>query len=316
MVAYMAAALGLLLTTSFLGLRRYLRQRYLIMSRPIAAGWLRFGGGMILTVLVMALLLPRPGSDYTWRTAALAVDSQLRRASEYAVRYNPGGKGTGPAGNQPDGRQDSSATGDNPPQPQSGAGAEPPPGSQTQIAPQSPAPAPPATPSGGVHNLFRVLAVAAMALLFGWWLARNFHLVVQAVRAFMDAVRALLGLSKTAGARAPSAKTAVAPLPVPVRRFASYQNPFATEEGRSWTPEQVIVYTYEAVQAWASELGIEFPPQQTAREFCADLAARHPEIGWQLRQLTNYYAHAAYGTHLPADYDAGLVRQIWSHIAG
>jgi hypothetical protein len=315
MVASMTAAMGLLLTTSFLGLRRYLRQRYIIMYRPVALGWLRFGGGMTLTVLLIALLLPRPGSDYTWKTAALAVDSQLRRASQYAVRYNPAGKGTGPAGNQPGGTQDSNATAANPPQEQTGAGTAPPSGDQEPAPTQSPAPAPSSVPVGNVHNWLRVVVIAAFALLFGWWLARNRQLIVQAISALIAAVRAFLGLSKPAGAKAFTPTAFTRPI-VPIRSFANYQNPFAAEAARSWTPEQVIVYTYEAVQAWAKEHGIEFPPQQTPREFCADLAAKHPEIAWQLRQLTNYYAHAAYGTHLPADYDAAPVRQIWSHIAG
>src|ERR1035437_5468344 len=43
---YVTAALGLLLTTSFLGLRRYLRQRQLQMPATIAFGWIRFGGGV------------------------------------------------------------------------------------------------------------------------------------------------------------------------------------------------------------------------------------------------------------------------------
>jgi hypothetical protein len=316
MVAYMVAVMGLLLTTSFLGLRRYLRQRYIIMFRPVALGWLRFGGGMTLTVLLIALLLPRPGSDYTWKTAALVVDSQLRRASQYAVRYNPVGKGTSRAGNQPGGPQDSGATDATPPQEQTGAGTAPPSDDQEPAPTQSPASAPSSAPPSDVQNLLRVLVVSALAFLFTWWLVRNRQLIIQAISAFIAAVRALLGLSKTPGTKVPSAKSVLAPVFAPPRPFANYKNPFATEAGRSWTPEQVIIYTYEAVQAWASELGIEFPPQQTAREFCADLAAKHPEIAWQLRQLTNYYAHAAYGTHLPADYDAAPVRQIWSHIAG
>src|ERR1035437_6434414 len=56
---YVTAALGLLLTTSFLGLRRYLRQRYLEMPAMIAFGWIRFGAGVAAFVLLGALLLPR-----------------------------------------------------------------------------------------------------------------------------------------------------------------------------------------------------------------------------------------------------------------
>jgi len=317
MLGYMGAALGLFLTTSFLGLRRYLRQRYLWMPRAISLGWLRFGGGMILTVLVLALLLPRPGSDYTWRTAALAVDAQLRRASDYAVQHNPRGKGNGRPGNEPGGSQNSGATGAKSPQQQPKAGATPPPGGPAPVTPQNPAPALPPAPAGDFHKLLRAVFLVTLALLFGWWLARNFQWILQAIRAFIEAVKAFLaGLFGTAGPKKPAATTAFAPASVPSRPFANYRNPFATDAGHSWPPEQVIVYTYEAVQAWARERGIEFPPQQTAREFCADLGAKHPEIGWELGRLTFYYAHAAYGTHLPVNYDVEPIREIWRHISG
>jgi len=58
---------GLLLTTSFLGLRRYLRHA------PENARhhrfWLvKFGAGVAGLVLAIALLLPRPGINDTWQT--------------------------------------------------------------------------------------------------------------------------------------------------------------------------------------------------------------------------------------------------------
>jgi hypothetical protein len=70
-VLYMSAALGLLVTTSFLGLRRYLRQRYLRMPAVVALAWLKLGGGVALVILAAALLLPRPGANQVWTTLAL-----------------------------------------------------------------------------------------------------------------------------------------------------------------------------------------------------------------------------------------------------
>ena len=95
---YLAAALGLLMTTSFLGLRRYLRQRYLKMPGVIALGWIKFGGGVAVAVLVAALFLPRPGAQAAWSEVRIKVDGQLRRASQYATRGNPHGQGQGRAG--------------------------------------------------------------------------------------------------------------------------------------------------------------------------------------------------------------------------
>ncbi|MDP6554932.1 MAG: hypothetical protein QGG71_09715 [Pirellulaceae bacterium] len=65
LVVYVAAALGLLLTTSFLGLRRYLRQRRLEMPKEMAGTWLGVGAAMIAALLLICMLLPRRNAEYS-----------------------------------------------------------------------------------------------------------------------------------------------------------------------------------------------------------------------------------------------------------
>ncbi|MEX2171588.1 MAG: DUF4129 domain-containing protein [Pirellulales bacterium] len=61
---YVAAGLALLVTTSFLGLRRYLRQRHVEMPPPMAANWVTIGAVLIALVMFIALLIPRPAAEY------------------------------------------------------------------------------------------------------------------------------------------------------------------------------------------------------------------------------------------------------------
>jgi hypothetical protein len=75
LAVYVASALALLVTTSFLGLRRYLRQRRVEMPGPMAATWVSLGGALILLVMFLAALLPRPAAEYAlarppWQAAA------------------------------------------------------------------------------------------------------------------------------------------------------------------------------------------------------------------------------------------------------
>lgn len=58
---YLFAAFSLLVTTSFLGLRRYLRQRDADMPAQVSIGWIGAGLGMIATILLIAFLVPVPG---------------------------------------------------------------------------------------------------------------------------------------------------------------------------------------------------------------------------------------------------------------
>ncbi|MCB9938389.1 MAG: DUF4129 domain-containing protein [Planctomycetaceae bacterium] len=65
LVVYVGAALGLLLTTSFLGLRRYLRQRRIEMPTQMAGAWLGTGAVMIVGLLLFCMLLPRRNAEYS-----------------------------------------------------------------------------------------------------------------------------------------------------------------------------------------------------------------------------------------------------------
>jgi len=62
---YVASALGLLMTTSFLGLRRYLRQRRLEMPPAMVATWLSTGAVLVIWLLFLTALLPRTNAEYS-----------------------------------------------------------------------------------------------------------------------------------------------------------------------------------------------------------------------------------------------------------
>jgi hypothetical protein len=82
---YTASGLALLLATSFLGLRRYLRQRRQEMPLPIVNFWLGIGGILIVAAMIFALLLPRTNAEYDLSELALRVGSPDQNSSPYAV---------------------------------------------------------------------------------------------------------------------------------------------------------------------------------------------------------------------------------------
>jgi hypothetical protein len=63
LLVYVAAALTLLVTTSFLNLRRYLRQRRIEMPLSIAGTWVGSGAVIIVLVMMLAILIPRPAAE-------------------------------------------------------------------------------------------------------------------------------------------------------------------------------------------------------------------------------------------------------------
>jgi hypothetical protein len=109
MAAYVGAGLGLLMTTSFLGLRRYLKQRKLKIPAKMAGMWLGVGSGLILLFLAIAAILPRPNSE-TPLVDISAVGSKERDASDFAPNGDGKGKGDGQAGNQSDEKSQSNSS--------------------------------------------------------------------------------------------------------------------------------------------------------------------------------------------------------------
>ena len=92
---YVAAGLGLLLTTSFLGLRRYLRQRKLSMPLKMTGNWIGLGAMLAAGILIVCLLLPRPNASYSVTKLVDSISEKIGKASDYAMGSDDAGKGEG-----------------------------------------------------------------------------------------------------------------------------------------------------------------------------------------------------------------------------
>ncbi|MDY3561712.1 DUF4129 domain-containing protein [Gemmata sp. JC673] len=99
MAVYIGSALGLLVTTSLLGVRRYLRQRKAKVPVPMTVSWLVFGGVLIAAFLVLGAFLPRPHSEVPWFGIERAGKAQ-RNASRNAQLGDASGQGDGRGGNK------------------------------------------------------------------------------------------------------------------------------------------------------------------------------------------------------------------------
>jgi hypothetical protein len=323
---YMAAGVGLLLTTSFLGLRRYLRQRWLKMPGVIAFGWLKFGAGVACLVLAAAMLLPRPGVNDTWQTLRYHVDCQLHRASEYAARMNPHGAGQGRPGDKTqksgepkDNSSASQSQAGNPQPANQGQQNQTPAGQKVEAQDQTSSPEP-ARPSftdraGGFYRWFKPLFLLAGAILIIWWLIRQRDLILQIATSVLAALEQFFRNLFQLGSRMKRTTLKREERTPRQHPFAAYRSPFLTGKDKSWTAEQLILYSYEALQAWAVEQGIQSQPQQTAREFCVLLGETFPDAAAELNRLSFLYGHAAYGNAVPAGCDLEPVRKLWCYLS-
>ena len=421
---YVAAAMALLLTTSFLGLRRYLRQRRIQMPGSIATIWLSLGTAIIGVILVLCILLPRPEAAYSataWLDRIAEREQEASRqaqlggegaqgegrpigegerdddqAQQQGQQEQPGGEGErgdgqgepkdeqqkpgeeqqqsgGPGSKSPDDKSSEQAAGQSDDaqkdggqseqQGKSGAASDQQgkeqaqsdqqgkqPGQLEQQADdggqvqqdgdkqqpsdeskpdnrenagqeQAETPHPPeqeqspSTPSlsnmtGWLATLVKWLIYAGLALAVLWYVIRHRAELADSLRRLWQQLLALFGWRQT-GTTGSSDDVLAAEEGQSARTFASFRDPFATGSADRMKPETLVVYTFEALQAWGREHGIERDADQTPLEFANSLARRFPEIAAPVAHAGQLYAQVAYASVSPSRSQAGELQSLW-----
>jgi hypothetical protein len=98
MAVYVGSALGLLVTTTLMGLRRYLADRKATIPTAMTAAWLGTGGVLILLFIGVGALLPRPHSETPLFTFQKGGKKDRQASKNAVVKDNSAGKGDGAAG--------------------------------------------------------------------------------------------------------------------------------------------------------------------------------------------------------------------------
>jgi hypothetical protein len=103
----------LLLTTCFLGLRRYLRQKRLQMPAAMTGAWLLMGGLLLGGLLIVGALLPRPYAEFGLSDVIDRAGSAKRSANRMSVKGDSPGEGKGqPGAGNPDAKGEGGQTGE------------------------------------------------------------------------------------------------------------------------------------------------------------------------------------------------------------
>jgi hypothetical protein len=86
----------------------------------------------------------------------------------------------------------------------------------------------------------------------------------------------------------------IAPAAPQGRPFADYPNPYATGLASRLSADQLVAYTFAALEAWARERGYAREADQTPLEFAAELAAASASLAEPVRLLALLYCQMAY----------------------
>jgi hypothetical protein len=377
-LAYIASGMGLLLATSFLNLRRYLRQRKVTMPPAMTATWLSTGAILIVGLTIMAAVLPLSGSGWSVlrvstskptdsRASRLAMlkDSSVQgegapsegpAASKAASRPASSGKAEGsgqtndpnaaqrtsgqgrPGGSTGPGRSKSGAPrGKSSPSQTGAAGKRGSPQDQAQAGDQAKredgrsedrahrgkeanqddenaskpndekssqedqnsrdtANQPPRLPSLSFQapSWLRTLIIAAGVVVLVIGLFRYREALFQAI---WDLLASLLG-----GLWIPQrAKRAKDPAPassepaLTTRPFASFVNPFDSGLAQRISPNDLVVYSFEALEAWASEHNLARSSHETPIEFVHRLGQARADLRPDAKRLVGFFVPVVYG---------------------
>lgn len=391
-LAYLACGMGLLLTTSFLNLRRYLRRRKVPMPGAMTTTWLTTGAIMIVGLTIAAAAFLPAISGFRTAAAGSPLPSSHRQASRWAMlkdggvqgegaqsqgdaaskaeappqqsgkpqgegktndpnatqqtngqgreggnrgqgqaksgapRGKPGSSKGGNAGNKGARQQQAKSAGqgrgqaepeqENKPGDDQGSGKDQESTSAQDQGSPTKAMQPPALSFQAPSWLrIPILIVGIGFLIFGAF--RYGPGLLQGLWALLSA---LLGGLWFGGPRRPKPKKEDADDPsepeVPPRPFASFANPFETGLNHRLTPDDLIVYSFEALEAWAYELELGRSPQETPTEFVRRLELAKPELSDDASRLVSCFVTLTYGRRgFRADV-LPILRRFWQALDG
>lgn len=335
LILYLAAALGLLMNTSFLGLRRYLRQRHLAMPTRITVSWMSQGTSLGLAVLLVCILLPRPNTTWSFGDILQRFgDPQSNEEKKSAISQGAENSSRTSRAIQPDSRsglakQESvqgdieSKGGENSPKSQGetlapnaqqGGG-----GGRTRSASEPPpasgaAPTPSPIPRSSHLGWLKVMAYALIAIVVLLICLKNRQYLALLLRTCWEAI-GRFWRSLFPSRDKPAASYASIPAKVAVLPFASFSNPFSSGKAAEMPVRDLVVYTFNALEAWAAGYGLGRDPEQTPSEFANGLLEQAPDLAFEVEQLARLYVQVAYGTATELPACGRVLEVLWSKMA-
>ena len=161
----------------------------------------------------------------------------------------------------------------------------------------------------------RALVYAAFWIAVFWFLWRHRDRILPLLRNLLEQIRQawrdLFGgnrkLTRAARSTQASGSRRVA--------FRSWPNPFVNGRAQQMTMGELVVHSFEALQAWAAERQVGRQADQTPLEFGAQLARQAPELAEEVLLVTQLYARLAYASHALLPEARGPIEQLWRKMA-
>lgn len=163
-------------------------------------------------------------------------------------------------------------------------------------------------------NAAKWLIYGALAALVLWYVVRHRAALMESLRQLWLSLLALFGRRTTDEPAAGEAGETALGAPA-ARPFASFNDPFATGSARRMKPETLVIYTFQALEAWGREHGRPRGTEETPHEFCSALAGRFPELAGPLGHAERLYAQVAYAAGGPSREQVEGLEGLWRSLS-
>jgi hypothetical protein len=186
-------------------------------------------------------------------------------------------------------------------------------GEQSRETP-SRAPQLPSLPMITASPLIKALLIGAAVVALGFGLWRHGLMILWALR---DLLASLFGgfflPDREKRTKDPAPAPAAAP---PPRPFASFINPFANGLANKLSPDDLVLYSYEALEAWASDHNQSRLLNETPLEFLQRLGAIQVDLHQYAAPVVGYYVAIVYGQRGAKPDILPVLQQFWTTIQG
>ena len=164
--------------------------------------------------------------------------------------------------------------------------------------------------------VFGILGVVVLvALLRGGlgWLANFTDWARKLLESWQKFWEGLFGGKKQA-VQEGEGESAPAGRPEPIVPFSAFGNPFDSGKADRMEPRELVRYTFQALEAWATERDLGRRPDETAQEFIVRLGEELPTLEQEATRLGGLHARVEYARGGLPGGAVETVRHFWDRL--
>ncbi|MCC9645307.1 DUF4129 domain-containing protein [Rhodopirellula sp. JC740] len=156
---------------------------------------------------------------------------------------------------------------------------------------------------GLIGNFLKWIILLGLFLFIAYFVYNN----LDAIMHWWDS---LFGEEETPKEETSPTKTKLQPT-TPPRPFASFRNPIGEADSK-----RVVVVTFQALEAWCREQGVERAPDETPSEFVRRVAKQFPTLSQSAVRVVDAYNRIVYGRASAGRDDVQAASSVWQVLAG